>query len=237
MGAAEWSLVSGSLLDRRTEDAGSSCAAGATSGIETPPGSRTAWSYGVRQLGSNPGVRAQRAAQVDLAPMLKGGHVSAWMRRGTPGAVPFVFLGLQVDDVTESAYLLGLGADGHLVLRRGALTGGVPDVAPGPSAGVLSRSASTFALGAWVHLKLEVAVSRRTDPSLHPDVVVNGYVDLAGSSEDPDWSLALRVVDDALGIRTGAPPLVGGFVGFGVHLDGTAGGWAALTDLSITRQT
>jgi hypothetical protein len=152
--------------------------------------------------------------------MAKGGSVRGAIQRGVSGGplgfAPFLFVGLQGPSVNDLGYLLGLG-DGdphHVVLRKGALSGGLPDIPPGTQ-GVLRRSTATFMPGTWVHLRLNMIVNLNGDVLLQVfqnDLVANP---LGGA---PSWQPVpgmSEFIDDALGINSGSQPFTSGRAGFG----------------------
>jgi len=112
--------------------------------------------------------------------------------------------------------LLGLG-DGdphHIVLRKGMLSTGLPDVVPGTQ-GVLRRSSATFALGTWLHLRLDMVVNQNGDVLLQ--VFQN---DLAAHpiGTAPLWAAVPGMdefIDDALEVNSGSPAFTSGRAGFG----------------------
>jgi hypothetical protein len=137
---------------------------GVTTGIARPS---SGGSFGFNSLSTSQGVVGLFTNQVSFAPMAKGGSVRGALQRGPSGSplnfAPFLFVGLQGPSVNDLGYLLGLG-DGdphHIVLRKGALSGGLPDVAPGTQ-GVLRRSTATAAAATWLHLRLDMVVNRVT---------------------------------------------------------------------------
>jgi hypothetical protein len=122
-----------------------------------------------------------------FAPMAKGGSIRGVVQRGPGGGPtgfsPFLFLCCQGNSVNDSAYLLGLSDDDphRIVLRKGAVTAGLPD-ADGP--GVLLKSAASFAQATWLHLRLDVIVNT------NGDVVLKVFQnDLAAHAlgTPPDW--------------------------------------------------
>jgi hypothetical protein len=214
MGAADWidtpdSLSTASVL--RT----------VTAGFPPPPGGGI-FTYGFNSLDATPGVVARYCTLSGSDPSTSGGDISAAMMRASQsvsptGFAPFLFFCLGGTDASDDAYILGL-ADGnppHIVLRKGALSGGLPDGPPAPtSTGVLGQSTDTFLLGTWYQIKLEVVVN------LNGDVVLNCYSsDLtANLVSAPVWTSISglpQFVDDALGINSGSLPYTSGRMGYG----------------------
>jgi len=192
---------------------------GVTTGIARPPGGRS-FVFGFDSLSTAQGVVALFTNQVNFAPMAKGGSVRGAVQRGVSGGplgfAPFLFAGLQGPSVNDLGYLLGLG-DGdphHIVLRKGNLSGGLPDIPPGTQ-GVLRRSTATFLPGTWVHLRLDMVVNLNGDVLLQ--VFQNNLVTnpLGGA---PSWQPIAGMsefIDDALGINSGSQPFTSGRAGFG----------------------
>jgi hypothetical protein len=118
--------------------------------------------------------------------------------------------------VNDLGYLLGLG-DGdphHIVLRKGALSGGLPDIPPGTQ-GVLRRSTATFMPGTWLHLRLDMVVNQNGDVLLQVfqnNLVTNPLGGAASWQPIPGMS---EFIDDALGINSGSQPFTSGRAGFG----------------------
>lgn len=199
---------------------------GTSYGFAPPPGGGSAV-YGFNSKNTTLGVVGLFTNQSNFAPMSSGGEVSIAMKRGVSGGntnfAAFVFIGLGGTAVADQGYILGLadGDPGHIVLRKGALTGGLPDNAPTtpPSHGVLRRSTSTVAIDTWVHLKLEMVVNPNND------VVLNCYQnDLATRTVDPGggtppvWTAIpgmSQFIDDQLGVNSGSAPYTSGRAGFG----------------------
>lgn len=205
-------------------DALSSIKRAVTAGIAPPNGGGT-FVYGMASLSNTPGTNALYSALNGFAPLGKGGEISAAMKRGLSGGptkfAPFLFLGLANTVSTDVAYMLGFSdADpSHIVLRKGALAGGLPDAPVYPAAGnmgVLAKSTATFAQNTWMQLRLEVVVN------LNGDVVINCYQSdpAAHPVTSPVWSPIQgipRFIDDTLGVNSGSMPLTSGRLGFGMQ--------------------
>jgi hypothetical protein len=210
MANADWGTATGSASS-------SNIISGVSSGIPVASGS---FAFGFNSLVTTPGVVALYCAVSTFAPMAKGGDISACIQRGLSGGptnfAPFIFIGLTAPTTSDSGYLLGLG-DGnpsHFILRKGALTGGLPDVAPGTQ-GVLAQSVNTYAAQTYWQLKLEMVANA------NGDTIVNCYhSDLTQNpAAAPVWTAIPGMpsfVDDALGINSGSPPYTSGRVGFGM---------------------
>ena len=193
---------------------------GVTAGIAAPGGGGS-FIYGFNSLIVVNGASALFANQVNFAPMVKGGSIRAAVQRGVSGGPtgwsPFLFLAGQGTSVNDYAYLLGIsdGDPPHLVLKKGRLVDGVPDLIPdAPSNGVLKRSTAEFAIGDWLHLRLD-AITNGTG-----DVVLRVYRSASGDVTAPVWVLEPGMeifVDDALGVNTGSAPFTSGRGGFGMQ--------------------
>jgi hypothetical protein len=174
----------------------------------------------------------------------KGGSIRACLQRGvsggTTGFAPFIFIGLQGVNTSDTGYILGIsdGNPGHVVLRKGTLNAGVgavPDSNPGTD-GVLRKSTGTKATGVWAHLRLDMIVNT------NGDVVLNVYEnDLAahplGTPED--WQPITGMtsfVDDALGVNTGSFPYTTGRMGFGFWVANLASRRGFVEAVSAMRQ-
>ncbi len=170
-------------------------------------------------------------------PATKGGLASMALNRATSGGAsgwaPFVFVNLGGTDVANEAYMLGIAdaSPGHIVLRKGALSGGLPDVAPGTS-GVIWRSDEVVAIDEWAHIRLMVAGNAngdavitcwRSDLAAHAItsptwVAIAGQRLAAGGGTVADTG----ITDDGAGIITGSPAFTSGYMGYGVHVSNTA---------------
>lgn len=225
MAESDWSECTGVLNS-------SSVVRGVSQGITPPNGGGSAL-YGVNSLINTTGVVARYTNLANFNPATKGADVQMAIQRGAGGGQTgwsaFIFCCLGGVDVGDVAYILGLsdGDPGHIVLRKGALTLGLPDDPVGTS-GVLAVSTDTIAVGEWVHLRLEAVVN----PS--GDVVLNVYRNEDLASDDvsaPDWQPIdgmrdfvggapggqTAIIDDVLGVNTGSVPLTSGRAGYGMH--------------------
>jgi len=242
MAQADWTFCADSLgsgIVRR----------GATAGIPRPSGGGTG-AYGFNSVDLASGAVALFANQVSFAPMSSGGRISGAMKRlpsgGIQGFAPFLFMSLQGDSVNDSAYMLGLGDDdpAHIILRKGTLVGGLPDLAADPPTNdILMRSTDSFPEDTWVHLRMDVIEQGSGDVIVQVfqndldanDVTSPVWVQIAGM-EGPQSPTIDGFVDDALGINTGSLPLVGGRGGFGFEVSDVTRR-AAFDHLEVARQT
>jgi hypothetical protein len=221
MAEADWTVLTGALST-------ASCKRGVTAGVARPnsvvPGNN-GFIYGFNTLDASEGASGIFCNLANFAPLAKGGYMTACIQRGAGGGpinfAPFMFMGLQGPAVGDRGYLLGIG-DGdpsHLILRKGAISGGLPDVAPSLvlplNQGVLRRSTETFALGTWLHLKLDIVVNLNGD--VHINVFRN---DLAANplGGAPVWVAIpgmTEFIDDALAVNSGDAPFTSGRAGIG----------------------
>lgn len=220
MAESDWTVCSSSVST-------SSLDRGVTHGIVAPNGGG-AFVYGFNSLAVVAGATALFANQTNFAPTPanKGGSVRGAVKRGLSGGqigfAPFLFIGLQGPDVSDVGYLLGLSdAEPHsIVLRKGALNVGIPDVAIGTN-GVLAKSSETFDPDTWLHLRLDMIVNLTGDVILkafRSDLVAN----VVGS---PIWLPIPGLtdfIDDTLGINSGSPPFTSGRFGFGMQISDAA---------------
>jgi hypothetical protein len=212
MAETDWTFLNDGL-DAATVDRG------VTNGIARPPGGGN-FVYGFNSLSTAQGAVALFTNQLNFAPMQKGGSVRGAIQRGVSGGplnfAPFLFIGLQGPSVNDTGYLLGLG-DGdphHIVLRKGPLSGGLDDIAPGTE-GILRRSTGSSSPGTWLHLRLDMVVNLNGDVLLQ--VFQNDLVAHPLGSA-PSWVAVPgmdQFIDDALGINSGAQPFTSGRGGFG----------------------
>lgn len=195
---------------------------GAVQGATTPPSGGGSFVYGFNSVTNAQGTVALYTSLVNFAPTAKGGQVSAALKRGLSGGptgfATWIFLGLEGTSAADSAYMLGLSDSDphHIVLRKGALVGSLPDAAPGAQ-GVLARGSVGYAPDTWVQLRLDMIVNDNGDVVL--DCFQNDINAHAVTSPTwvaiPGFPNGSRVIDDALGVVTGSAPLSSGRIGFG----------------------
>jgi len=213
---ADWTELGGGLTAETIRR-------GITSGIARPNGGGS-FIFGFHSAASTLGAVGFYTNQANFAPVDTGygGSVRGCIQRsmGTSFS-PFLFISLENTAVTDGGYLLGLQdcSPSRIVLRKGSLSGGlpngVPEVTPG-STGILRQSTATFASGTWVQLRLDVVANISGDAILK--VFQSNLTDHACTS--PDWEAVAGMddfVDDALGVNTGSLPYPiasGGYMGF-----------------------
>lgn len=214
-------------------------ARGVTHGIARPNGGGN-FVYGWHSKNNTPGTHGLYTNQGTYAPMSKGGSVrGALTRLVSGGPLNFsvmLFIGGQGMTVGDLAYILGLSdADPHrLVLRKGKISDGLPDVTPG-SSGILRRSNETFVPGTWVHARLDMIANPSGDTILR--VYKNDLTLHAVTA--PDWQPVPgmdMIVDDVLGIYTGSPPYTSGYAGFAFQCKDVTRR-AAVDHIEILKQT
>ena len=214
MAESDFTLLSSSLSSGSVDR-------GVTAGA-TPPSGGGSFVYGFNSLDTSQGVVGLFCNLTDFAPMAKGGSVRMAMKRSRGGGrtnfAPFIFIGCSGPDVSDTAYMLGLGDSdpSRIVLRKGSLAGGLPDavISSPPTSGVLAKSTATIGEDVWVHLRLDMIVN------LNGDVVLNVYRnDLIGPNTvvAPSWQAIpgmSQFIDDSLGVNSGTPALTSGRAGF-----------------------
>jgi hypothetical protein len=221
MATGDWAFLT-SVLGGATVDRG------VTVGIPRPNGGGTSV-YGFNSLSNTAGVVALNNTQSGFAPAVSGGSIRGAIQRGVSAGpenfAPFLFICLAGQDVADTAYMLGLGDDDphHIVLRKGALVGGLPDLAPDPDGNtILMRSTATYTPGTWLHLRLDAIAQGSGDVVLQvfqndlgANTVSSPVWTVVPGMEGPQYPTITGFVDDGLGINTGSAPLIGGRSGFG----------------------
>jgi len=214
MASSDWTVCTDSLNTASVDR-------GVTNGIARPGGGGS-FLYGFNSLAVVTGAVALFTNKTNFAPNTKGGRISAAIQRGVGGGnsgfAPFIFLGLQGPSVDDVGYLLGLSDEepSKIVLRKGALSTGLPSAAIG-EAGILAKGTDTYSTGEWVHLLLDMIVNENGDVLLQAkqsDVSVHDV-------DDPTWAAIPGLddfVDDALGINSGSPPYTTSRFGFGFQV-------------------
>lgn len=209
MASGDWTELGGSLI-------AGTVARGVTAGI-APPAGGGSFLYGWNSLSASPGAHGLFCNLGSFAPMAKGGSVRAAVQRGISGGplnfTPLLFIGAQGGNVGDLAYILGLQDDDphRIVLRKGAINGGIPPGASG--SGILRRSTSAYAPGTWLHLRLDMIVN------LNGDVILQAFQNDLGAHvvTAPTWGNIPGLAefrDDALGINSGSAPYTSGRIGF-----------------------
>lgn len=208
----------------------------------TPPAGGGSFVFGFNSLSTAVGASGLFCNLTNFAPMAEGGRITACIQRGASGGntgfAPMLFIGLQGPSVNDTGYILGLAdADpAHIVLKKGTLITGLADLAPdAPANGIMRRSTETVAIGAWMHLRLDMVVNATGDVVLKVfknDVAANP---LSGAAV---WTAVDGMddfIDDNLEINSGSPPYTSGRTGFAFYTaDVTRRGF--LDHISIDRQ-
>lgn len=215
MAELDWTNATGSATT-------SAIAWAVSAGYPKPNGGGT-FAHGFNSLDVAPHALVKLCACTGFAPTAKAGSISAAMMRGLSSGkgnfAPLIFLCLTGTNVTDTAYILGLG-DGdpsHFILRKGDISSGLPDDVPG-NQGVLRQSTDSYPDQVYYHLQLEAVWNT------NGDVVINCYQsDLnAHSVVAPVWVPIpgmTQFIDDNAGIASGSAPLASGYTGFGFRSD------------------
>lgn len=236
MAEADWTVLDDSL-------SAGSVVRGVSAGF-TPPNGGGSFVFGFNSLDTSIGAVGYFVNLVDFAPMAMGGRVTGCLKRAASGGPldfsAFLFLGLQGTSVNDEGYLLGLSdADpSRIVLRKGSISAGLPDLAPASGNGILRRSTTSVDIDAdeWVHLRLDMIFNSVGDVRLQ--VFQN---DLAAHAlgTAPDWQPIAGMdefVDDALGVNSGSAPFTSGYGGFAFRTSNVTR--RALVDhIEVRRQT
>lgn len=215
MASVDWTALTDGL-DVATVDRG------VTNGIARPNGGGN-FIFGFNSLTTSEGAVGFFTNQVNFAPMAKGCSVTGAIQRGPSGGVtnfaPFLLAGIQGTSVNDSAYVFGLGDDDphHIVLKKGVISTGLPDLVPAaPSNGILLRSNATYAVGTWLHLRIDMIVNDNGDVLLQcfeNDLDTNPVT-------APVWTAIAGMeefIDDALQINSGSAAFTSGRGGFGFY--------------------
>lgn len=214
MAEADWTELDDSL-------SAGNVVRGVTAGF-TPPNGGGSFVYGFNSVETTTGAVGFFVDLVDFAPMAKGGRVTGALKRAASGGPldfsSFLFIGLQGTSVNDAGYLLGLSdADpSRIVLRKGTISGGLPDLAPATGNGILRRSTTSVDIDDddWVHLRLDMIFNDVGDVRLQ--VFEN---DLAAHAlgTAPTWTAIAGMaefVDDSLGVNSGSAPYTSGYAGY-----------------------
>ncbi len=212
MSEADWSVLNDGI-------ATASLKRNVTPGTTPPPGGGS-FTFGFNSLDLTVGASGLFVNLTNFAPMAKGGKITGAVQRGLSGGptgfAPLFFLGLQGPSVNDVGYLLGLAdADpAHIVLKKGTIVTGLPDLAPdAPSNGILRRSTKTVELDEWVHLRIDMIVNLTGDVVLK---VFENDLDVNPLSGAPVWTAIAGMadfIDDNLQVATGTAPLTSGRAG------------------------
>jgi hypothetical protein len=243
MAQADWDFLTGGLAVTDMDN-------GVTSGTGKPNGGGN-FVYGFNSLATVVGTVALHTNQTNYSPMAKGGSIRAAIKRGPSagktGFSPFLYLCSDSSNLaTADAYILGLNdADPHrIVLRKGKLTGGVPDgIVNGTGTNnILLVSSAAYEEDTWLHLRLDAILQGTGDVLLQ--VYANDLT--ANAVTSPTWVVVPGMegtqspsitgfVDDSLAVNTGTSPLTSGFAGFGMQTT-TAGRRAYIDHVEVARQ-
>jgi hypothetical protein len=210
MAQADWTDAVGSLTTSQVRR-------GASNGFDPPSGAGIG-TYVMNSVTNDQGavVMYYNGTGYSPTPANKGMLISGAVKRAVSGGLTdyagFLCAMMQGNNVGDEAYILGQSdaEPSHIVLRKGTLTSGLPDVAPG-SNGVLARSTITFNQNTWLHLKLECVAN------VGSDTIINCRINY-GSVDSPTWEEIPgidRFYDDLAGIASGSPGFNNGRVGFG----------------------
>ena len=198
-------------------------ARGVTAGIARPPGGGQ-FLFGFNSLASVVGASGLFVSIQNFAPMPKGGSIRGCIQRGPSGGptsfTPLFFASAQGPSVNDLAYLLGLSDDDphHIVLRKGQIVNGAGSAT---DPGVLLRSADSFALGTWLHIRLDVIVNPNGDVVLS---VFQNDLTAQPLGTAPNWVAVngmASFIDDQLAVNTGSTPLTSGRAGFALAVKDT----------------
>jgi hypothetical protein len=207
----------------------------------TPPNGGGSFVQAYKSISVGSGVMALFYTGTGFAPTgaTKAGLARAAMKRATSGGAsgwaPFVFVSLSGTDVADTAYLLGIGdaSPGHLILRKGPLNAGLPDVAPGTAgSGVIWRSDESVSIDEWAHIQLMVA------GNANGDAVISIWRSNLSTSTLSSPTMVLvpgrrvaqvgglvadtGITDDGAGILTGSPAYASGRLGYGCYFSDVA---------------
>lgn len=226
MGELDWSYMNDVLAAGAVDR-------GVTAGV-TPPNGGGSFIFGFNSLAVAQGAVALKAspqAGTDFDPLLKGGQITAAIKRaispGNTGWAPYLFIGAQGNSVNDYGYLLGLEDNEpyRIVLRKSTLFTGIPAADESNS---LRQSSDSFQLATdiWHHLRLDMIVNLNGDVVLK---VLQNDLDAHPLGSAPDWQPITGMadfIDDALGINSGSQPYINGRLGFGVQVaDSTRRGY------------
>jgi hypothetical protein len=214
MAQADWTVLNDSLSS-------GSIVRGVTAGF-TPPAGGGSFVYGFNSLDTAVGAAGFFVNLVNFAPMTKGGRITAAIKRapsgGPLGFSAFLFFALTGPSVNDQGYLLGLSdADpSRIVLRKGAISAGLPDLAPASGNGILRQSTTSVDVDAdvWTHLRLDVISNDIGDVRLQ---CFQNDLNAQPIGTAPVWTAIpgmTEFVDDALGVNSGSAPFVGGRAGY-----------------------
>ena len=228
MAETDWELMEGSL-DTATVSYGT------VTGADAAPPEGVAC-LGFHSLQPCEGVSAliSTVAIQFLAPMPpgRGGTIYSHTRKLIPmhQYAPMIFLACGKNVVSAQAYILGLSEEWpyRIALKKGLLVEGLR----ADDESILGLSDAVYDTSDWHNLWLQVTVNTQGDTVLHAEKWVagpNAFIPIPGMDD---------VIDDALGVLTGTPGLIGPFYpGIG-HYNRAAPGRISLFDVTMYgRQT
>jgi len=219
MAEADWTELASSLS---TGDV----LRGASAGF-VPPNGGGSFVFGFNSITATPGTVGRFTNLANFAPMAKGGRITGAVQRavsgGNAGFSPFLFIGLQGFDVSDLGYSLGMSdeAPHHIVLRKGAINGGIPSDDPGTN-GVLAKGTLSYPAGTWLHLRLDMVANLNGDVVLlafASDLDANAvgapvWEEIPGMEWTPAPDTGRAYIDDAIGANSGSAPYADGRAGY-----------------------
>jgi hypothetical protein len=213
----------------------SSIARGPIVGVDKPNGGGN-FVHGFNSLTAVNGSSGLYVNNINFSPITSGGQITAAISRGLgpadTGISVFAFFCLQGTDVADQGYLLGLSDNepSRIILRKGTINGGIPDLTPDPTVnGNLMASTTTYSKGEWVHLRLDVIVNTNGEVilqvfqnDLEANPVTTPIWEVPEGMDGPFSPEITGFVDDPLQINSGSAPLLSGRAGMAVSINGAA---------------
>lgn len=209
MAESDWTVLADAI------DA-SSIRRGSTQGITPPSGGD--FVYAFNSAAAVEGASGLYYNGANFAPAAEGASIRGVIQKGagggTTGSTPILFTGLGGNSVNDTGYLLCLTNDdpARIQLVKGSLTNG-------PAGTQIMQSDATYAIGTWLHLRLDAVVNGNGDVALSVfmnDLSTNPIGGAFSWSAIPGMD---AFIDDATGINSGSVPLVGGRIGYGVWVN------------------
>jgi len=244
MAQSDWFIFDGSLdKDSANPWFGSTIRRLVTSGVARPPGASGGFVFGFNSLATTAGAVAlgcniNNFAPIQLPDSQGGGSIRGCVKRGVGGGrtgfSPFLFIGAQNSNVAANGYILGLedAYPSRLILAKGPLVNGAPNVASPGQTRILRHSVASYDWDIWHHLRLDMIVNVNGSDS---DVILRAYRSPIGevyegdlkTCDNPEWlEIAFNddldalhgagaFKDDALAVNSGSLPFASGYVGLG----------------------